>query len=274
MMNNEIKVVSIIGCGWLGLPLAKFFISKGYHVKGSTTTYSKLNQLEEDGIEPFLIQLNPDISGINFKKFFLTDLLIINIPPGRNLKSADYILKMKSLKDEIKTSAIKKVIFISSTSVYPEVNGKVDELFKLTKENTGNLNLFEAENLFVDDKQFETSIVRMAGLFGPERHPGRFFANKSQVPNGLSPINLIHLDDCIGIINAIVEQNYWNKILNAVCSHHPNKSDFYTQASYLYNGSVVSFVLEKGFFKWVESVVVGKILQYKFKHPDLIAALT
>ena len=42
--------VSILGCGWLGLPLAKALIGEGYTVKGSTTTPAKLNLLKEEGV--------------------------------------------------------------------------------------------------------------------------------------------------------------------------------------------------------------------------------
>jgi len=44
--------IGIIGCGWLGLALAKKFVEKGYSVHGSTTTKSKievLNKLRSKG---------------------------------------------------------------------------------------------------------------------------------------------------------------------------------------------------------------------------------
>ena len=44
MSQNKI---GIIGCGWLGLPLAKEFISNNYKVKGSTTTKEKLKISEK-----------------------------------------------------------------------------------------------------------------------------------------------------------------------------------------------------------------------------------
>ena len=42
-MNQRI---SILGCGWLGLPLAVELISKGYKVNGSTTSMTKVRELE------------------------------------------------------------------------------------------------------------------------------------------------------------------------------------------------------------------------------------
>ena len=47
------KNISIIGCGWLGFPLAKHLIRLGYHIKGSTTSKDKLTKLESEGIEAF-----------------------------------------------------------------------------------------------------------------------------------------------------------------------------------------------------------------------------
>src|SRR5574343_621841 len=41
-MKEEREKIAILGCGWLGLPLAKSLLSKGYEVKGSTTSESKL----------------------------------------------------------------------------------------------------------------------------------------------------------------------------------------------------------------------------------------
>ena len=52
--------ISILGCGWLGFPLAKRFIEEGYSVNGSTTSESKLSVLENAGINPFLVVLESE----------------------------------------------------------------------------------------------------------------------------------------------------------------------------------------------------------------------
>ncbi|NJN77323.1 MAG: hypothetical protein HC803_02520 [Saprospiraceae bacterium] len=79
--------ISIIGCGWLGLPLGEFLVQKGYEVKGSTTTKDKLETIGNKGIKPFLINLETVINektDLAFANdFFNTDLLYINIPPTR-----------------------------------------------------------------------------------------------------------------------------------------------------------------------------------------------
>ena len=70
------------------------------------------------------------------------------------------------LIEQIEISSIQKVIFISSTSVYPASNSIVTE-----ETATMNTPLSEIENLFKNNTFFETTIIRFAGLFGPGRHP-------------------------------------------------------------------------------------------------------
>jgi UDP-N-acetyl-D-mannosaminuronate dehydrogenase len=54
--------ISILGCGWLGLPLAKALLENGFSVNGSTTSVEKLSVLENLGIQPYLIALSPTLS--------------------------------------------------------------------------------------------------------------------------------------------------------------------------------------------------------------------
>jgi len=60
--------------------------------------------------------------------------------------------------------------------------------------------LYRSEQLFHENTNFQTTVIRLAGLIGPGRNPARFFAGKTNIPNGNAPVNLIHLDDCIGFI--------------------------------------------------------------------------
>ena len=55
---NSRQNISILGCGWLGLELAKTLIAKDYSVKGSTTSTHKINSFKAAGITPFIIKLS------------------------------------------------------------------------------------------------------------------------------------------------------------------------------------------------------------------------
>ena len=51
------RQISILGCGWLGLPLAKSLLQNGFSIKGSTTSLEKISLLESEGIATFLVRL-------------------------------------------------------------------------------------------------------------------------------------------------------------------------------------------------------------------------
>ena len=74
--------ISILGCGWLGLPLAEHLIERGYTIKGSTTSPNRVGELESKEIEAFIIELaSGEISG-DYKAFLQNSkTLIIDIPP-------------------------------------------------------------------------------------------------------------------------------------------------------------------------------------------------
>ena len=87
------------------------------------------------------------------------------------------------------------------------------------------------EKLFLQHSGFETTVIRFSGLIGRDRNPGKFFKEGRVVKNGMAPINLIHLDDCILIIQKICMTTFNGEIFNAAADTHPTKKDFYTAAS-------------------------------------------
>ena len=80
------KTISILGCGWLGLPLAELFIKNNYSVNGATTTSSKLSDLKNKKISPYLITCSPEIEGDRLDEFFNCNVLIITLPFKRSFK--------------------------------------------------------------------------------------------------------------------------------------------------------------------------------------------
>ena len=105
------KSVSILGCGWLGFPLAKEFIRSGYEVKGSTTSAKKLSSLMANRIIPFQINLVPNVKGENLKSFFESDYLVINIPPqGKDNVEEFHLLQIKSVIEQLNKTQCRKII--------------------------------------------------------------------------------------------------------------------------------------------------------------------
>jgi len=258
-------VISILGCGWYGKALAIEMLKKGIIVKGSATSTEKLDALRDLGISPFVVQVNAD--RVNYDAgFFKCEVLVISIPPGlKKGEGSTYLPKLNHIIQAIIENNIQKVIYISSTGVYGDHNKTVTENDDPNPDSESGKILLEAERLFRSEGNFKTTIIRFAGLVGPGRHPGRFFAGKKDVPNGLAPVNMIHLDDCIGIGSAIIEQDAFGYLFNACSPDHTAKEDFYKDASLKGGYEAPQFIHELNTWKIIESVNLKPILNYTFK---------
>ena len=221
MSQNKI---GIIGCGWLGLPLAKMFVSNNYKVKGSTTTKEKLETLKKEGIEPYLIEITENSISESITSFLDgLDLLIVNIPPkirkGGNIKYSKKIEKLVK-----RSNKVKNILFISSTSVYGSMQGKICSNTIALPDSKNGKEILKTENLI---KGNNNTILRFGGLIGKERNPLKYLIHKNEILNPEAPINYIHLKDCIGIISSIIYKKKWGKTYSAVAPYHPSKKEYY-----------------------------------------------
>lgn len=261
------KKIGVLGCGWLGLPLAKYLVEKGNQISGTTTLDEKLLELKKIGIEPFLIKLGTqgiqgDIKG------FLKDLeiLILNVPPNlRKPPFENYVQKIHLLKEEILASQVEKVIFVSSTSVYGNIEGEVSEESPTNPSTESGKSLLESEQLLHEEKRFETTIIRFGGLIGEDRHPITFLTGREKLTNGDEPINLIHQIDCIGIISQVIEQGYWGKVINGVYPNHPKKREYYIAEAKKRNLQLPDYVNTS--LKSIKKIIKCKNFPYKYISP-------
>ena len=252
------KDVSILGCGWLGKPLATYLINKDFIIKGSTTSVEKLQDFKNLGINSFLVDID-EVNEQTIQPFLTSEILIVAI-------TSKNVLGFKKLIKEIEKSSIKKVIFISSTSVYPSLNKEMTE-----EDTTINSPLVEIENAFRVNKNFKTTIIRFAGLFGYERQPGNWFQNK-KVPQPKGFVNMIHQDDCVEIIYQIIQQDVFDEIFNACSNHHPTREAFYTNAKQKLKKTTPIFDDSLPLkYKIINSDKVQKKLNYTFIYDDLLS---
>jgi nucleoside-diphosphate-sugar epimerase len=264
------EIISVLGCGWLGLPLADYLIEKGYSVNGSTTTPGKLDVMESRGIKPFYLVLEPGLRGRDIDDFFHSDVIVINFPPEKRKDIVEYHrAQISSLIAQIKLSPINKVLFVSSTSVYPNVNREVFEDEMALPEKASGKALSAVEKMLAACAEFKTTVLRFGGLIGYDRMPGRFLAGKSGISGGYSPVNLIHRDDCIRIINKIIELGVWGEVLNACADGHPLRKEYYV-AQARKTGLEPPRFLESGRagYKVVRSDRLKRLLGYEFEYPD------
>ena len=273
------KQISILGCGWLGLPLAKSLLEKGFSVNGSTTSVEKIAVLENAGIHPFLVSLSAvevlEETKISIENFLQnSDVLIIDIPPKlRGDSSENFVAKIQNIIPFIEKSLVEKMIFVSSTSVYADDNSIITEETKPNPDTESGKQLLEAEQLLQSNKNFQTTIVRFGGLIGEDRHPIKFLAGRKNIENPEGPINLIHQIDCIGIIEEILKHpetsgqiDKSSEVFNAVAPFHPTRKEYYTQKAIELDLPLPEFEVSKtSIGKTILSDKVESILNYKFE---------
>jgi nucleoside-diphosphate-sugar epimerase len=254
-MNEQ--TISILGCGWLGKPLAEHFIKNRRKINGTTTNPTKIDSLNDLKINSFVIDINKRNN--DFKSFLKANLLVISIP-SKNIEDFKYLIS------EIEKSTIKKIIFISSTSVYPLNNSITTEDSPIHKTA-----LSKIEQLFRVNTNFKTTIIRFGGLIGYDRKPGRFFKKEIIIDRPKGYINLIHRDDCIQIINRIITNNIWEETLNACADSHPTRRDFYTR-EFLKEGRKIPVFNESSTnsYKIINSDRLKLLLNYSFKYANLM----
>lgn len=264
------KTVSILGCGWLGEPLALSLKEAGFSVRGSVRKPEGLTALSEKGIEPYLLDIAPEVTADRADEFFSSDVLFVNFPPERRDDIETYHEKqIENLIEAIPNPRGKMVIFASSTSVYPNTNGVVREDDSLRPDKPSGKALVRVEKLLTDNPEFDTTVIRFSGLIGYDRAPIKSIRRKKMVVNPDCPLNLIHRDDCIGIVKSIIKLDVRNTVLNATCDEHPTRREYYSREARKYGIPPPLFETENPpQYKIVSNEKLKRTLGYRLIHPD------
>lgn len=264
------KRISILGSGWLGFPLALAFHKQGFQVKASSRTDKRLSPVKKAGIETHLLDIEESQISTDF---FQADILIVNIT-SKNVEAFQRLIAV------IEQSTIQHVVFISSTSVY--ANSKNLHSASVTEEDHQqliNCPLLKIERLFQASSQFTTTIIRFAGLIGYQRHPGRFFLATTEhdevycktIKNPDACVNMIHRDDCLGLIEAVIKNNVWGEVFNACATSHPARRDFYQAAmKHLSDFDPIFSGQTDSVGKVISNEKIKEQLNYSFIYDDLL----
>ena len=122
-------------------------------------------------------------------------------------------------------------------------------------------------------------MIRFAGLIGYQRHPGRFFLTKTDnddiycktIKNPDAGVNMIHLDDCLGLIKAVIKNNVWGEVFNACATSHPTRRAFYQAAmKHLGDFDPVFSGQTDSVGKIISNDKIKSQLHYEFIHDDLL----
>lgn len=227
--NNKI---AIIGAGWLGQPLALSLQQQQYDVTVSCTQAAKAQQLSSLGIHAVNAILTDKAEGDWQTLLQGKEVAICLLPPNHgNHGNSSYALQVSLLLQQLTHYNVNKLVFVSSTSVYRKDNALITEESVLNP----TASVYEAEQVVLAAAQINTTVVRFAGLISQDRNPTRTLSRRSSDGHcynaAQTPVNLIHQQDCIAVIEQILAQDCWGEVFNACCDEHASRQAFYQQSA-------------------------------------------
>ncbi len=267
------KRAAIVGLGWLGMPLAMTLVARGWHICGSKTTSDGTEAARMCGIESYRLKLTPDVAcePEDLQALLNTDALVITLPASRGgMESREYLLSVQQLVDSALAFSVEHILFTSSTSVYGDSQGVVSERTPLQPVSSTGRILAELESWLHDLPGTRVDILRLAGLVGPNRHPGRFLAGKTGIEDGGRGVNLVHLDDVIGAISLLLESSHKGGIWNLCAPKHPARSHFYPTVARQLGLIPPQFTgtTKSGNGKIIDGSKICRELGFSYQYPD------
>ena len=102
--------------------------------------------------------------------------------------------------------------------------------------------LMQAEHCLFQSGISHCDILRLSGLIGKQPNPVKFLAGKCNLKQGYSPVNLVHLGDCIQAITALLMNPNGLSNLSSSRIIHPTRAEYYTKSSgILWSLSILQF---------------------------------
>ena len=205
MKHDEMTSGLIIGCGYLGRRVAAHWRETIREVFALTRSTETATQFSQHGWNPIIGDITKPESIAPFPE---VDTVLLSVGFDRRAGYDIQTAFVGGIKNTIAKlpSTISRLIYISSTGVYSQSNGEwVDEESICEPQRPGGVACLEAER-FLQQSEFSDRLVilRLAGIYGPERIPRIASIQKGEPIN--SPrrgyINLIHVDDAVQAVVA------------------------------------------------------------------------
>jgi nucleoside-diphosphate-sugar epimerase len=262
------KNVCIFGCGWLGKSIAKVLLNNGYTVYGSTRKSERFDELKKLGIQPFLFNSSDDF----LPKFIpQSSSFLILLPPGRTENSAEsYAHLIQTICSQIHERNPSKIIFTSSTSIYPKSNGVWTEDAIIDEMSTGSEVLLLGERHVLNTTTLNKYILRLGGLCDFDRNPFTWNRANSTTLLGGEPINMVHRADVISVLLNCLENKIASGIWNVCSDEHPSRKAFYSSVFQAFGANPPTF--EEPTKIEIQRIISNLKLKekagYEFQFPD------
>lgn len=214
----------IVGCGYTGLPLGLELIKQGHEVWGMVRSAERADQIKSAGVQPLVADVTqPGQLEKVPRSFDWVINLVSSSKGGLDDYRRVYLEGTKHLVTWLAAEPPRKFVYTSSTGVYGQIDGsQVKESSQTEPSSETSKVLVETEqqllNAFQQTK-FPAIILRVAGIYGPDRghYFKQFLRNEARLAgHGERYLNMIHVDDVVGVILTARKNGRPGEIYNAV----------------------------------------------------------
>ncbi|MDX1682117.1 MAG: NAD-dependent epimerase/dehydratase family protein [Phycisphaeraceae bacterium] len=204
----------IIGCGFLGRPLARRLRDRSRTVWATTRSADRARELAECDLRPLIIDIHSPLTLANLRPALEAGPLDVwyLVPPGRPgqdpgpRKTVHEALPR--VVEHLGDGDIHRAVMASSTGVYGDTDGESVNADTRPDPDGDRAQLLldaEAHWLKLGD---HARVVRLAGLYGPNRIIGlrAVMEGAPLVGDPDALLNLLHVDDAADLLHTIVDR--------------------------------------------------------------------
>ena len=212
--------ILIVGHGYFGGHLSKLVSRDTFRIFATTRNPAKVKDLESAGLNAIQFDvLNQSATPI--EESFDNIVYCVGYDRRQNASRHDvYVGGLQNFLSKLSCPP-KRFIYISSTGVYGQSDGQwVNEKSETVPTREGGQACLAAENLLekvstgdqwnrekqIDSKPTRTTVMRLAGIYGPDRIPNRAKLEQGSLSmNANGYLNLIHVSDAARICQLFIE---------------------------------------------------------------------
>lgn len=197
----------VIGCGYLGIRVARLWQSAGHEVFAVTRSAARAENLRAQGLRPIVADVT-DQASLSSLPAVDTVLYAIGFDRRAAYSMRDvYVDGLSAALDAL--GDFRRLIYVSSTSVYGQQDGAwIDEDSACEPATENGRICLEAERLLAaHPRGAQACVLRLAGIYGPGRIPRRESLAR-QEPIAVAAdayLNLIQVDDAAAVIDLVAK---------------------------------------------------------------------
>ncbi len=207
----SLPVIGILGFGYLGKELASL---ENWPADSWANHKGEVDRVSSRfGFQPVQFDWTQEKTWEHLPK--IPSTLVLTIPPILDDADAE--------KSRIKKwcewlvlhrDNIRKLIYISSTGVYPNQSGYWCEQDRVDPDSSkGNLRFITEQQL---SERFQTICIRAGAIYGKGRNIGERILKQKAIPSGGQQIHRIHVRDLARIVKLAITSESFPGIVNAI----------------------------------------------------------